>query len=400
MARYARRLILWISGSLLALLLLALVAIVVVVLTIDPDGFRGRIETAASAALGRDVQLSGGLRWRLGWRTAIESRGGQIANAPGFGPLPFAEWQSLRLGLALRPLLRREVELDRIELVGARLRLQRDAAGLANWNFSAQPSAAGDSTTSGSDLKIRVGSLSLRDAAMSYQDAAASRDWQFTALQLDVQLPTDLLAQRLLFAAVSLRAQASGAPFAATGVPFSLQADAVTVERSAGAVDVPAWSVRWADAQAEGTLQARAMPAPQAQGRISMQAPSLRALLAAVSFPAPATRDAQTFGPLRLAMQFDWRDGTARIDALDVTLDDTHVVGSVALPSLSPPALRFELAADQVAVDRYLAPEDAPSEPFELPLAALKALDAKGSLTIRDARMLGAAAKELRIDVE
>jgi AsmA protein len=399
MARYASRLILWISGSLLALLLLALLAIVVVVLTIDPDRFRGRIETAASAALGRDVKLSGGLRWRLGWRTAIESRGGQIANAPGFGALPFAEWQSLRLGLALRPLLRREVELDRVELVGARLRLQRDASGLANWNFPAQP-AGDDSAAAGRDLKIRVGSLSLRDAALSFQDVAASRDWQLQALQLDVQLPRDLMAPRLSFAGASLQARASGAPFAAAGVPFSLRADAVTVERSAGALDIPAWNVRWADASVDGSLQARATPAPQAQGRVSLQAPSLRALLATVSFPAPVTRDPGTLGPLRLAAQFHWRDGTARIDELDVTLDDTRVGGAVALPSLSPPALRFELAADQVAVDRYLAPEDAPGKPFELPLAALKALDAKGTLTIREARMLGAVAKELRIDVE
>lgn len=400
MARYARRLIFWISGSLLALLLLALLAIIVVVLTIDPDRFRGRIETAASAAIGRSVQLSGGLHWRLGWRTAIESRGGQIANAPGFGALPFAEWQSLRLGLALRPLLRREVELDRVELVGARLRLQRDAGGQVNWNFSAPPGGERDSGAAREEVKIRVGSLSLRDAALSYQDAAAARDWQLTALELDVQLPPDLLAQRLSFAGIGLRGQASGAPFAATGVPFSLRADALTVERPAGALDVPAWSARWADAQVEGSLQARSTPAPQAQGRVSMQAPSLRELLATVSFPAPATRDARALGPLRLAAQFDWRDGAVSIEPLDVTLDDTRVSGRVALPSVSPPAVRFELAADQVAVDRYLSPEDAPSEPFELPLAALKALDAKGTLTIREARMLGAAAKELRIDVD
>jgi len=45
-------------------------------------------------------------------------------------------------------------------------------------------------------------------------------------------------------------------------------------------------------------------------------------------------------------------------------------------------------------------PEDAAGKPFELPLAALKDLDARGALTIREARMAGAAARELRIDVE
>jgi len=400
MARYARRLIFWISGSLLALLLLALLAIIVVVLTVDPDRFRGRIEAAASAAIGRSVELTGGLHWRLGWRTAIESRGGRISNAAGFGAQPFAEWQSLRLGVALRPLLRREIQIDHVELVGARIRLQRNAGGEGNWSLT--PAGDGESTgpDAQQDLKIRVGSLALRDATIFFQDAAAGRDWQFAQLGLDVELPPDLLAQELSFGGVALQGQASGAPFASSGVPFSMQADAIRFDRVAGAIEVPAWTMSWADARLEGSVQARTMPAMLASGRLALRAPSLRALLASVSFPAPATRDEDVLGKLDLASRMEWRDGVATIDELEIALDDTSLNGRVELPSLTPPAIRFELSADEVQVDRYLQPEDAPSEPFALPLAALKSLDAKGVLTIREARMLGAAARELRIDVE
>ena len=70
------------------------------------------------------------------------------------------------------------------------------------------------------------------------------------------------------------------------------------------------------------------------------------------------------------------------------------------LPTLSPLSVRFDLAADQVEVDRYLTPEDEPGTPLQLPLAQLKALDAKGALTIRRATLAGAAAREMRIDVD
>jgi len=400
MARYARRLIFWICGSLLALLLLALLVIIVVVLTIDPDRFRGRIEMAASAAIGRNVELSGGLHWRLGWRTAIESRGGRIANAAGFGVQPFAEWQSLRLGVALRPLLRREVQIDHVELVGARVRLQRTAVGLGNWSFAPEGNGEAAGTGTRQDVKIRVGSLALRDATVFFQDAASGRDWQFSQLRLDVKLPPDLLAPDLSFGGVALQGQAGGAPFASSGVPFSMQADAIRFDPVAGAIEVPAWTMGWADARLEGALQARTMPSMAASGRLALRAPSLRALLASVSFPAPATRDEEVLGKLDLASRIEWQDGVARIDELKIALDDTELAGRIELPSLMPLAIRFELSADEVEVDRYLQPEDAPSKPFELPLAALKSLDAKGVLTIREARMLGAAAKELRIDVE
>ena len=384
----------------MALVLLALLAIVVVVLTIDPDRFRGRIETAATAAIGRGVHLSGGLHWRLGWRTAIESRGGQIDNAPGFGPEPFAEWKALRLGVALRPLLRRELHVDRIEIDGARLRLQRDAAGAVNWSFNPAAAREVQSGSTQKQLKLQVGSLALRDAQVSFRDARAARDWQFTQIRFDAQLPPDPLAQQLAVGSVSLEGVAAGAPFLAPGVPFALEAGAIALDRGAGTVEVPSLKARWADVQLEGAVQARTLPAIAAQGRLSMMAPSLRSLLATVSFPAPLTRDPKVLGELRLAARVDWNDGSARIEELQIALDDTTLSGQVGLPMLSPLALRFDLVADRVDVDRYLLPEDATGKPFELPLAALKELDARGALTIREARMAGAAARELRIDVE
>ena len=400
MARYARRLIFWTGGVLLALVLLALLAIVVVVLTIDPGRFRGRIETAATAAIGRGVHLSGGLHWHLGWRTAIESRGGSIDNAEGFGPAPFAEWQALRMGVALQPLLRRELHIDRIEIDGARLHLQRDAAGAVNWKFNPAGTASAQPATAEKQLKLQVGSLALRDAEVSFQDAAAARDWQFTKIRFDAQLPPDPLAQQLVVAGLSLQGQAAGAPFAAPGVAFSLQSDTISLDRAAGTLEVPVWKARWAGAELEGSVQASTMPAIAVQGRLAMTAPSLRSLLATVSFPVPRTRDPAVFGPLRLAAQASWKDGAARVSELQMSMDDTTLTGHAGLPALAPLALRFELAADRVDVDRYLPPGDAAGEPFELPLAALKELDASGVLTIREARMTGAVVKELRVDVQ
>jgi len=51
-------------------------------------------------------------------------------------------------------------------------------------------------------------------------------------------------------------------------------------------------------------------------------------------------------------------------------------------------------------LDRYLKPEDAPSEPFVFPVAALKALRAEGTLEIDEGVLGGARLRGIRLGAE
>ena len=138
MARHTRRLILWIGGGVLALVLLAVLAVLALVWLVDPNVYRSRIAARRPNALGRPVTLGGDLRWNIGWDIGIESTDGSIGNAPGFGETPFARWRSLRLGLDTRALMRQRCVIDQLELDGLELNLQRNAAGEGNWIFTPQ----------------------------------------------------------------------------------------------------------------------------------------------------------------------------------------------------------------------------------------------------------------------
>jgi AsmA protein len=395
MARHARRLILWTIGSLLALALLAVLGVVVFVYSVDPNIFRSRIETAATQALGRGVRLSGDLRWHLGARIAIESRGGEIANAAGFDG-PFAAWRSLRLDVAARGLFQRELHIGRVEIDGLSLQLRRDAMGRDNWSFApAQPAAA-----DASQIHFQIGSLALRDASVHFSDAATGHDWKLESMNLEAGLPADWQAPVLGFTDVALSGKASGAPLAADGVALALTIPALRVTPAEPALSAPAWQLGWNETRVSGSAQARGSAMPVAQGEIMLQAPSLRRLLRSVAVDLPPTRDPKAYGALRAATRWNYSDGGMTLDAFDALLDATHVQGRVTLPRLSPLSLRFDLAADRLDADRYREPEDAKNEPFELPLAALKALDAKGVLRIREVSVAGAAARELTIDVD
>ncbi len=112
--------------ALLALLAAGLVAMV---------DWRGRVEAALTATLGRAVTASGGVSVGLLPFPWIELREVRVAGAE-FGPETLAEATLVRLSLAVGPLWRGEADLPSAEVDGLRLSLARDGAGRGNWEFS------------------------------------------------------------------------------------------------------------------------------------------------------------------------------------------------------------------------------------------------------------------------
>jgi AsmA protein len=176
--------------------------------------------------------------------------------------------------------------------------------------------------------------------------------------------------------------------------------EADTFHLAGSQIDVPEFRFTWSDALAQGAVQAQLTQVPDVRSQFSLTAPSLRRLLTTVGVPVPPTRDATVLAALQLTARVHYNGTSAQVEALELTLDDTHITGTAALSQLAPLGARFDLTADQVDVDRYLEPANSVSEPFELPLAKLKALDVRGVLKIRSARIAGATAREVRIDVE
>jgi AsmA protein len=394
MARNLRRLIFWFLAGIASLALLAVLALALLWWFLDPDDYRSQIEARASAAIGRPVHLTGALHWQLGRRIALVSEGGNIANADGFSPVPLARWSRVRLGVAARPLLDKRVLIDHVEIDGLQLQLQRDAEGRVNWELQV---AGGDEKSSAQHIEIRIGGFALHAGALRYLDAGTGADWHVTGLEASAKLPADVMAADREFREVSLAGRVAGGQLMAEGVSFGFEA--AVLRLSPQQLHLPAFRARWADARLSGHITAR-LPGPDMDARLNLQAPSLRSLLATAGVKPPPMRDAGTLGALQLEFAMRYVADAATVTDLSMKLDDTHLTGQVSLPKLEPLALRFDLTADRVDLDRYREPADVQSEPLELPLAWLKQLDARGALQIRQATVAGAAAKEVRIDVE
>lgn len=394
MARHARRLIAWILGGALALALLGVLAVLALVWLVDPNSFRARIAQSASEALGRPVQLGGDLHWHIGWNIAIESEDGSIANAPGFGATPFAHWQRLQFGLGARALMARRIVIDRIEFDGLQVNLQRNPAGEDNWQFAARDVAADP----GESVALQVGALRLRNSQLTFTDATAV--WKLGELALDVDLPSDLNASQRELRDIELRARLSGGPLPAAGVPVGFEAASLRHDASSATLELPAFEARWSAANLSGNLRAVFGTPLLAQGKLSLRVASVRALLADLGVTPPPMADPKTLGKLEGDGAMDLKGSSISVTDLRAALDDTRLNGTVTVVTFTPFALRFDLTGDSIDFDRYLEPADYKGEPFELPLAQLKALNVQGALRLNSATVAGGAAKDLTIKVE
>jgi AsmA protein len=138
---------------------------------VDADKFRPRVESEASAALGRTVKI-GHLDFSL-LRGAVVAQDVQVSDDPKFSQQPFVQAKSLSIGAEVWPLIMsKELKINSVRLDEPKILLVKNAA--AKWNFeslgakndrkAASSSQAGP-PLSVSSLKIRDGEITVAQGA-------------------------------------------------------------------------------------------------------------------------------------------------------------------------------------------------------------------------------------------
>ena len=163
----SRKALTW-TGSILALLV---IGIAILIAVWDWNWFRGPAARLASARMHREVTITGDLKVHpFSWQPSATVEGVQIANpswaggkAPGRSQM--ADIGRIGVQIRLAPLLGGHLDLRLLRFDQARVALQRDAHGRANWDFSdgrapAQPMKLPPIR----DFIINDGHLTLQDA--------------------------------------------------------------------------------------------------------------------------------------------------------------------------------------------------------------------------------------------
>lgn len=409
--------------SVLAIGLVAIAGAVALTQFVDPNGFRGDIERAVRNATGRELRIRGdlGLTW-FPW-LAVTLRDSEIVGPQGLAAP--VSWREARVGARLWPLIRGQLEIDRISVAGLKLQLQRDASGAANWTPSSSPAAAANSE----QRPLRIAGLDLIDAEITYQDLTKDSRWQFCGFNLktsEVSLDNPIRAEGSMRwmrnpAPNCERSQSDptavpvefGGLFASTTKGFEvrevslrhatagleLRAPKMTADIAAQDYRVPQWTLSGTHLAATGgPLMLAAKDGVALSTAVDIANANPRAIATALGLPLPAAVEATTFGSLqgRLSLQSGPTGWELRSDQLK--LDATSLTGWVR--SGANGTVEFQWQADTLKLDGYLPPRDPAAAPFQFPRETLRTLQARGRLAVRKLQWLDVTAHDALLVLE
>lgn len=414
-------------GLVVGLVLIVVVGLAAVAILVDPNDYRDQIESAVQENTGRTLAIEGDLRLSVFPWLGLELGRVSLGNAPGFGDTPFAEVQEAQVRARLLPLLRKELEVDRLRLSGVRLDLQVDNRGRSNWADLAGEPASADTPAAGAGgppglAALAIGGLEVSDAQLSYRDATSGASYRIrdlalssgpialgrasavdlrlvlesnqpplaAAVELESQITVAPGLQQLTLAGTRLTVNGKGALLPVPQLEVALTGD-IALDLAADTLSVHKLELKTLGLRLLGEVAGSGVTrAPQFKGRLHLEPFSPRDLLTRLGQPAPETGDKGALGKASLDTAFSATPARAALTDLKLLLDDTALTGQLTVEDFARQALRFDLTVDTLNLDRYLPPpSEAPPTAgsaavgtAELPLELLRSLDLAGSLRI------------------
>ncbi|HEX6992516.1 MAG TPA: AsmA family protein [Gammaproteobacteria bacterium] len=414
-----------------ALVVLVIAVAVGVALFFDPNDYKDQIAAAVADATGRELTLEGDLELSLFPSLGISLGPARLSNAEGFGDQPFAEIARASLDVELLPLLSRRIEVAEARLDGLVLNLARDAQGRNNWqdlggDGAAPETPAAEQGGGAPNVALNVDVIRVTNSEVRWNDAATGSDWTLGAFNLvasgfgpdtafpvetsftvsgenlQVSVAAETLATlalddnvyRLENLAVTLAGEGESWPGGEGEARLSFAT--FTANLNDETLDLDELTLEMLGVTARGSLEGRSLFSNLAlAGSVAIEPFDPSQLLRVFDITVD-TADPTVLKQASADARFVYDENRIGMEEMRLALDDSELTGSVALQGES---LRFDLTVDQINVDRYLPPaaaegEEAPAEEgsldeVDLPLDALRTLDASGRLAFGTAQFAG-----------
>ena len=223
----------------LAILVLApIAALVLFAARFDPNAYKPQIAEAVKRATGRDLALNGPIQLKLALHPTIEARDVALANIEGGSRPQMATLDRLDAEIALLPLLRRRLEIDRLVLVRPDILLETTAEGRPNWLFGPSvpsqtlPQPAPANASKAPPPVIALQDVRIEDGVLAYRDGKTGRVTTLGVKRLGAKATS-------LDSPVNLSMEASY-----NGAPFTLDGDVGPLSRIQQPDTAAPWPVR------------------------------------------------------------------------------------------------------------------------------------------------------------
>jgi AsmA protein len=118
----------------------------------------------------------------------------------------------------------------------------------------------------------------------------------------------------------------------------------------------------------------------RAHGTVTLHSPSLRELATDLALNQTLPHDPTTLGPLDLTTTWTYDNGSIAAKPLALKLDGVSFNGWLQRTAPPKSMWGFDLHGDRIDLSRYVKVDSKNKKPFELPVEALRAINANGSV--------------------
>ncbi len=397
------KLLKWLLGTIVVLVLVVGVGIAAMVHLVDWNNFKETIQNQVKEQTGRDLEIAGDLSPSFFPWAGLSIGQISVANADGFGELPFAAIGGADVKIELLPLIKREINVRTVQLKGLNIDLQRSADGTTNWDDLIK-STTTTTTEENGDAEVTkevegsgptiaalaVGGIEILDANVTWNDAITGMDASLTdfnlvtgAIELEKpfdlnvdftvasnsmdlnadikgsgELMMDLDGQVYTVKGFSLNTDAKGGSLPNGELVLALGAD-VSAQLADQIIDVSSLNLSALGLELNGAINVANLDTePTITGNIESNEFSPREMFAKLGIEAPVTADEAVLSKASLSLALAATPASAALNDLTIKLDDTTFSGKASLPSLegSVPPVRFDFNVDEIDLDRYLPP--------------------------------------------
>lgn len=415
-----RKTIKYVLLGLVGLLTLVVIAAVVFAMTFDPNRYKDDIERLVKERTGRTLKLAGRLEVAV-W-PALGAKVNGVTLTERDGAQQFLALNAAHASVALLPLLRGEVIVDRIRVNGLNARLVRGKDG--KWNFDdllqaqgEKPAAQKKAAPADEQAPVRfdIAGITLERSAVAYLDLASGQEVSLSDLELSTGRIAERADGKLKFSGTAkgrnpdldaklelagqYRFDLPAKSYAVSGfdahIRGMLNKEPLEAKVSAPKLQVHADSAKGEAVSAELKMKAgeRSVDARLKLGGMEGSAKALVVpqLAADVTLGLPELPQKTVQLPITGSLRADLEKQTASAD-LALKFDESNIKAKLGLAKFTPAAYVFDIDVDRLNVDRYFPPskpaaqpaggKPAPAQDTPVDLSALKELDANGKLRL------------------
>lgn len=175
----------------LGLVVLVVAAVAIFAMTFDPNRYKDDIQRIVKDKTGRTLELKGPLELAF-WPSLGAKVSGVVLSEHGTSQ-PFVSLESAHASVALLPLLRGGVTVDRVRLSGLRAQIVKDKDGRFNFQDlieqgGAKPAAKAEKKapdSKGGPVAFDIAGVTIERAALAYRDLNSGQEIALNDLKLE-----------------------------------------------------------------------------------------------------------------------------------------------------------------------------------------------------------------------